>query len=57
MPCAGETKEQIPQFATRDRIDAGGRFVEKKTVGLCISAQAMASRCRQPPDKETRRAD
>ena len=29
-----ELEEQIPQLAPRDRIDAGGRFVEKKNGRL-----------------------
>jgi hypothetical protein len=41
---AGELEEQVPQLASRDGIDAGGRLVEEQTVGLCINAQAMARR-------------
>ena len=45
----GEMRQRVPEFAARDRIDAGGGSSSSRTRGCGTSAHASASFCFMPP--------
>ena len=54
-PLPGEFEEQIPQLATRDRIDSGGRFVEEED-GRFVHERASHGEALAPAAGEKRGA-
>ena len=53
MPLREELRQQLPELAARDRIDAGRRLVEQDQLGSWTSVQASASFCFMPPDSRS----
>ena len=50
-----ELGQQLPELATRHRIDARRRLVEHEHGGSCTSVHASASFCFMPPDSRSAR--